>query len=81
MIKKWWERVHAGLRLALYPPCDHLNQALNFLLVNPVENRVAIEEICYAIIKSGGYYFPHVTDELAAYGFSSFITKEAHVDG
>lgn len=42
-------------KLAKYPACEHLNQALWFLLKNPETNRDAIGEIVYAIVKSGGY--------------------------
>lgn len=42
-------------QLAKYPACEHLNQALWFLLKNPETNREAIGEIVYAIVKSGGY--------------------------
>lgn len=42
-------------RLAKYPACEHLNQALWYLLKKPEENRDAIGEIVYAIVKSGGY--------------------------
>ena len=42
-------------RLAKYPACEHLNQALWYLLKKPEENREAIGEIVYAIVKSGGY--------------------------
>lgn len=42
-------------RLAKYPACEYLNQALWYLLKKPEENRDAIGEIVYAIVKSDGY--------------------------
>lgn len=42
-------------QLAKYPACEHLNMALWYLLKKPEENRDAIGEIVYAIVKSGGY--------------------------
>lgn len=41
--------------ISKYPACDHLNMALWYLLKKPEENRDAIGEIVYAIVKSGGY--------------------------
>ena len=41
--------------ISKYPACEHLNMALWYLLKNPEENRDAIGEIVYAILKSGGY--------------------------
>lgn len=79
-MRKWWKRICDGLRFATYPPCDHLNIALNFLLSNPDENRLAIEEICYAIIKAVGYYYPHVANFLVMYGFGAFVTEEMVID-
>ena len=47
-----------------YPACDHLNCALRKLLGSADENRVAIEEIVYAITKSNGYIYDDVKDAL-----------------
>lgn len=47
-----------------YPACDHLNCALRKLLGNAEENRVAIEEIVYAITKSNGYIYDDVKNAL-----------------
>lgn len=51
-------------KLSHYPACDHLNIALAYLLKNPKDNRFAIEEIRWAIVKSGGYFYPHVVKGL-----------------
>ena len=55
-------------RLGCYPACDHLNVALRVLLKKPEENRIAIEEICYAIEKAGGYLYDSVAEELELFG-------------
>lgn len=47
-----------------YPECDHLNIALQFLLKKPEENKVAIEEIYFAIIKTHGYFYDDVAKSL-----------------
>ena len=47
-----------------YPACSHLNCALRKLLGSADENRVAIEEIVYAITKSGGYIYEDIKDSL-----------------
>ena len=47
-----------------YPACEHLNVALRYLLDSADENRIPIEEIVYAITKSGGYFFDDVKDAL-----------------
>lgn len=47
-----------------YPECDHLNIALRFLLINPEENKLAIEEIYFAIIKTNGYFYDDVKEAL-----------------
>jgi hypothetical protein len=47
-----------------YPACDHLNCALRKLLDSADENRVAIEEILYAITKSNGYLYDDIRDAL-----------------
>lgn len=47
-----------------YPECDHLNIALRFLLKNPEENKLAIEEIYFAIIKTNGYFYDDVKETL-----------------
>ena len=51
-------------RYGEYPACDHLNCALRVLLRNADENRVAIQEIVYAITKSNGYIYDDVKDAL-----------------
>ena len=48
-----------------YPACDHLNLALIKLLCNVDENRLAIEEIVFAITKSNGYFYGDVREALA----------------
>ena len=48
-----------------YPACSHLNVALRKLLDRADENRVAIEEIVYAITKSNGYIHDDVKNALA----------------
>ena len=53
-------------KLSTYPSCDHLNIALAYLLKNPEANRFAIEEIRWAIVKSGGYFYSHVAKGLEA---------------
>ena len=52
--------------LVTYPSIDHLNIALRDLLENPQSNRSAIEEICYAITKSGGYFYDDVAADIRA---------------
>ena len=47
-----------------YPACSHLNCALRKLLCSVDENRVAIEEIVYAITKAHGYIHDDVKDAL-----------------
>ena len=47
-----------------YPACGHLNVALRKLLEKADENRVAIEEIVYAITKSQGYIYDDVKNAL-----------------
>ena len=47
-----------------YPACSHLNCALRMLLGSADENRVAIEEIVYAITKANGYIHDDVKDAL-----------------
>ena len=56
--------------LGKYPACDHLNIALMKLLENADKNRVAIEEILYAITKSSGYLYDQVKDALLEKGFA-----------
>lgn len=43
-----------------YPECDHLNNALRFLIKKPEENRVAIEEIYFALQHTNGYFHDDV---------------------
>ena len=52
--------------LVTYHSIDHLNIALRDLLENPQSNRSAIEEICYAITKSGGYFYADVAEDIRA---------------
>lgn len=52
--KRSFHRKFARL-ISKYPACEHLNTALWYLLKKPEENRDAIGEIVYAIVKSGGY--------------------------
>lgn len=47
-----------------YPECDHLNIALRFLLKKPEENKLAIEEIYFAIVKTNGYFYDDVKKRL-----------------
>lgn len=47
-----------------YPECDHLNIALRFLLKKPEENKLAIEEIYFAIGKTNGYFYDDVKEAL-----------------
>lgn len=47
-----------------YPECDHLNIALRFLLRKPEENKVAIEEIYFALRKVNGYFYDDVKEAL-----------------
>jgi hypothetical protein len=42
--------------ISKYPACEHLNMALWYLLKKPEENRDAIGEIVYAIVKSRRVY-------------------------
>lgn len=52
-----------------YPVCDHLNIALRKLLDSAEKNRVAIEEILYAIKKANGYIYDDVEDVLIKNNF------------
>lgn len=47
-----------------YPECDHLNVALRFLLKKPEENKLAIEEIYFALSKANGYFYEDVKKAL-----------------
>ena len=47
-----------------YPECDHLNIALRFLLKNPEQNKLAIEEIYFALMKTNGYFYKDVSSAL-----------------
>ena len=47
-----------------YPECDHLNIALRFLLKNPGQNKVAIEEIYFALMRTHGYFYEDVSKAL-----------------
>lgn len=61
-----------------YPACDHLNIALRKLLSSADENRVAIEEILYAITKSNGYIYDDVKDALTKNNFIGFGERKDH---
>ncbi|MBQ2991109.1 MAG: hypothetical protein IJD60_07445 [Clostridia bacterium] len=73
---KWMKKACEGLRFATYPACDHLNISLRFLMEDAENNRRAIEEICFAIIKAGGYYYKDVANCLVFYGFGDFVKEE-----
>lgn len=47
-----------------YPECDHLNLALRYLLKNPEQNKYAIEEIYFALMKTNGYFYDDVAQSL-----------------
>ena len=66
-------------RLGRYPSCDHLNQALGYLLMDYETNRFAIEEICHAIRKCDGYFYSYIASLMHVYGFSEFL-KGANID-
>lgn len=51
-------------RIFEYPECDHLNIALRFLLKDPERNRVAIEEIYFALKRTNGYFYDDVKESL-----------------
>jgi len=51
-----------------YPSIDHLNCALRNMLKHPKCNKAAIEEICYAITKGGGYFYEDVAKEIEEHG-------------
>lgn len=55
--------------ISKYPACEHLNMALWYLLKKPEENRDAIGEIVYAIVKSGGYIHDCYEKSLKEMGF------------
>ena len=73
---KWLKCKYDESKLAIYPSCDHLNVALSYLLEDPEENRRAIEEICYAITKAGGYFYKHIANTLVFYGLGYFVSEE-----
>ena len=66
-------------RYGMYPACDHLNCAIQFLLKNhddnpfATENALAIEEILYAIIGSNGYLYESLKPELKKIGLDYFV--------
>lgn len=74
-IRGYLDKVHAGMRLAHYPQCDHLNLAIGYLLEKPEENRMAIEEIYFAILKAGGYFYKHIAEKLEQNDFGDFIEE------
>lgn len=51
-------------RISEYPACDHLNVAIRLLLKEKLDKESAIKEICYAIFKSGGYFYDDLKAEL-----------------
>ncbi len=55
--------------ISRYPACEHLNMALWYLIKKPEENREAISEIVYAILKSGGYINESLEKTLKEMGF------------
>ena len=55
--------------ISRYPACEHLNMALWYLLKKPEENREAISEIVYAILKSCGYINESLEKTLKEMGF------------
>ena len=67
--------------IARYPSCEHLNMALDALLGNHDDEdaQFAIEEICNAINKAGGYYTNRVANLLSMYGFGGYVAKERAV--
>ena len=74
---KWMFWLGGGAtRLGQYPACEHLNCALDYLLDDKEENLIAIEEICNAIIKSGGYFKGPIASRLAVEGFGGFVRRE-----
>lgn len=73
MINNVFKRKYLGKSLGKYPACDHLNSTLDELLGNPETNRSAISEICYAIIKSDGYFYDNIKSMLKACGFDRFV--------
>lgn len=44
-----------------YPECEHLNIALRFLLKNLEQNKLAIEEIYFALMKTNRYFYEDVS--------------------
>ena len=73
---KWMFRFGAREpRIAEYPACDHLNHALDYLLEDAECNKRAIEEICYAITKAGGYFYSHIASLLAVKGYDHFVSR------
>lgn len=47
-----------------YPECEHLNNALRYLLKDAEKNKAAICEIYFAIVKTKGYFHEDVKKEL-----------------
>lgn len=47
-----------------YPACDHLNIALQNLLKTPERNKVAIQEIYFALKRTNGYFYDDVKEAL-----------------
>ena len=47
-----------------YSECDYLNNALRVLLKEPQKNKFAIEEICWAIKKTNGYFYDDIASKL-----------------
>lgn len=60
-----------------YPECEHLSIALRFLLKNPEQNKLAIEEIYFALMKTNGYFYEDISRALYE-EFRLDTGKEAH---
>lgn len=58
-----------------YPEIDYLNNAIRFLLKDITENNIlAIQEICYAITKTKGYFHEDIKNKLIEYNiYNNFI--------
>jgi len=59
-MKKFFER----FKKWAYPECDHLNIALRFLLKEPEQNKFAIQEIYFALMKTHGYFYEDISRAL-----------------
>lgn len=61
------QKIYQKIKKLGYPECDHLNNALRFLLKKPAENRLAIEEIYFAMSITNGYFEDDVKKALYEY--------------